>query len=107
MFNLYKNYQRENDKKILLSTIIGAVVGSMITLFISPVKGRDARKIVANRVQKFTENIEEGIDDTKRKASNKLSQISSQLEEKGGEAKRETTNAINSARNKIADKIEK
>jgi gas vesicle protein len=105
MFTMY-NYKKEQEKKVITASIIGGVVGAFIALFISPIKGSQARKLVADKAKNTALNIEnkfhEGINHIEEAAENVKSDVDTNIQN----ARKKTENSINSARSRVAEKIE-
>jgi gas vesicle protein len=64
MFMFYKNYEQENQKKVVMSAVLGVVAGAVTALFLSPLRGSQARKIIANKARSVAQNIEDRFSDT-------------------------------------------
>jgi gas vesicle protein len=102
----FQNYKKEQDMKIIKASIIGGVVGAVISLFISPIRGAQARKLVANKAKNAALNFENKFHEGINHVEDSAAQIKSNVDNTVEDAKNNAENSINSARSKVAEKID-
>jgi gas vesicle protein len=105
MFSFYKKYEQENQKKVATSAVIGIVAGAITALFLSPIKGSQARKIVANKAKNVAQKIENRFSDTVNAVEDGVKDIGNNIKVKADDAKAKVNRDINKARNTAAENL--
>jgi gas vesicle protein len=82
MFMFYKNYEQENQKKVVASAVLGVAAGVVTALFLSPIRGSQARKIVANKARSVAQNIEDRFSDAVDNVKDGIKDVSDGIKDK-------------------------
>lgn len=105
MFSFYKKYEQENQKKVVKSAILGIAAGAVTAFFLSPIRGSQARKIVADKARMTAQNIENRFSDTVTNVGEGIRDVGSNIKDKVEEAKAVADREANKARGKAADSL--
>jgi gas vesicle protein len=66
MIKLYN--AKKQEKKMLAAAVAGGLAGAGISLFVSPLKGSQARRLIANRAKRVAMNIENKVHESLQQA---------------------------------------
>ncbi|NJL96588.1 hypothetical protein HC864_02085 [Candidatus Gracilibacteria bacterium] len=70
--NLFSKPEKNNNDKIFIFSLLSAVIAAITTFFLTPLKGKEARKMVADK-------SEEAVDWTKKNAKKVKKEIEKEL----------------------------
>ncbi|MBC7472417.1 MAG: YtxH domain-containing protein [candidate division SR1 bacterium] len=103
MFSFYNKYKQENQKKVLTSAVLGIIAGAVTALFISPMRGSQARKMVTDKAKKVAQDMEDKFSYTAGAVGTGIKDISNNIRDKAEEVKSTAVRDINKGRSKTAD----